>query len=56
MILKTVSDNDKYYKMPFLYLIASYSRNQAINWADKKYRYIEKRKTGSWMVYKFEMR
>lgn len=54
-IVKIASDDDKYYKMPFLYLLSSYVRNQTMKWADKKYTYIDKRKKGSWIVYKFAL-
>ena len=51
-----IASNDlEYYKMPFLYLVFSYVRNQAIDWADKNYVFVSKQKTGSWMVYKFVM-
>ena len=52
-IINKASDDKEYYKTPFLYLIFSYVRNQALNWADKKYKYIGKKRTGSWMIYKF---
>lgn len=52
-IINIASDNSKYYKIPFLYLLSSYVRNQAIDWADNKYTYIEKQEIGSWMIYKF---
>lgn len=52
-IVTIASDDKEYHKMPFLYLVSSYLRNQAIMWASEKYRYIEKKQTGSWMVYKF---
>ena len=42
--------------MPFLYLVTSYYRNQAISWADEKYNFEDKKETGSWMVYKFALR
>jgi len=48
------SDDKRYYKTPFLYLVSSYSRNQAISWANKKYSYIGKNKKGFWMIYKFK--
>ena len=50
------SDDNRYYKMPFLYLVSSYVRNQAMEWADKKYNYLEKKDTGSWVIYKFALR
>lgn len=53
-LIEKASDDEKYYKMPFLYLIAAYVRNQAIKWADKKYTYIEKKNIGNWMIYKFQ--
>lgn len=56
MIVKTASDDTKYHKIPFLYLTASYLRNQAIKWADEKYVYKGKMSRGSWMVYKWQLR
>ncbi|MBR2069018.1 MAG: hypothetical protein IJ877_04565 [Candidatus Gastranaerophilales bacterium] len=55
-IIKTASVDEKYFKMPFLYMISSYMRNQAINWANEKYVYQGKKKIGSWMIYKFSAR
>ena len=50
-----ILNNDKYYKKTaFLYLMASYVRNEAIDWASENFKYIDKRQKGSWMVYCFE--
>ena len=44
----------RYQKTPFLFLIASLNRNEALKWADENFKYENKIKTGSWMVYKFK--
>ena len=50
---KLANDEKKYKKIPFLYLIASNSRNDSIKWADKNLTYINKKVQGSWMIYCF---
>ena len=52
-IRKIASDSEKYHKMPFLYLIMSYLRNEVMTWADSKLTYVEKYHAGDWMVYEF---
>ena len=53
--LKTLAqDEEKYTKIPFLYLIASYNRNKSLIWAHQNFKHIEKIKKGSWMIYSFE--
>ncbi|MBR6298518.1 MAG: hypothetical protein IKR34_04675 [Candidatus Gastranaerophilales bacterium] len=47
-------DEKRYQKTPFLFLIASLNRNEALKWADENFKYENKIKTGSWMVYKFK--
>lgn len=47
------NNNEKYKQTPFLYLLFSYTRNFAMNWANKNFSYEQKRKKGSWLVYKF---
>ena len=49
-----LEDDEKYKKTPFLFLIASHSRNQTMEWASKNFKYLDKRKMGSWMIYCFE--
>ena len=50
-----VLNNDEYYKKTaFLYLMASYVRNEAMDWASENFKYIDKRQKGSWMIYCFE--
>ncbi len=52
--LKKLSEEDeKYKKTPFLYLLFSYARNHSMNWANKNLNYADKRKKGSWIIYKF---
>ena len=53
-LFNLASDDKKYYSIPFLYLIASYSRNKALEWADTRLEYIKKKQTGSWTIYCFE--
>ena len=48
-----LSDEEKYKKTPFLFLIASYMRNKSLDWAARNLLYQGKIKTGSWMVYSF---
>lgn len=48
-----LSDEKKYNKTPFLFLIASYMRNRTLDWAARNLLYKGKIKTGSWMVYSF---
>ena len=52
-IKSIASDDNKYRKTPFLFLIASLNRNEALKWADSKFTFENKIKTGAWMVYKF---
>ena len=47
-------NEEEYKKTPFLYLISSYSRNRALEFADDNLNYIGKTKAGSWMIYSFE--
>jgi len=47
-------DKEKYEKTPFLYLIASYSRNKSLDWAWRNLNYIGKIQKGSWTIYSFE--
>ena len=47
-------DNEKYKKTPFLYLIASYSRNKSLDWASRNLNYSGKIQKGSWVIYSFE--
>lgn len=54
-IINIASDDIKYYKMPFLYLIFSYVRNQSMDWASENYKYVAKKKTGGWMIYQFKL-
>ncbi len=52
--LKHLAQREKeYQKTPFLYLLFSYARNYSINWANKNLNYADKRKKGSWIIYKF---
>lgn len=52
--LKQLAQNEKNYKeTPFLYLLFSYTRNYSMDWANKNLNYADKRKKGSWMIYKF---
>ena len=51
---KIASNDELYKKTPFLYLIASYTRNGAMEWANKNYKYLSKKQAGSWMIYCFE--
>ena len=48
-----LSDEGKYNKTPFLFLIASYMRNKSLDWAARNLLYQGKIKTGSWMIYSF---
>lgn len=50
---KLAQDEKQYKKTPFLYLLFSYTRNYSINWANKNLNYADKRKKGSWIIYKF---
>lgn len=52
-IRKIASDDSKYHKMPFLYLIMSYLRNEVMTWADNRLTYLGKDRKGDWMVYEF---
>ena len=53
--MRTILDNDvEYKKTPFLFLMASYVRNEAMDWASEYFKYIDKRQKGSWMIYCFE--
>ena len=47
------NDEKRYKKTPFLFLIASLNRNEALKWADENFQYENKIKKGAWMVYKF---
>ena len=47
-------ENNRYKEIPFLYLIASYSRNEAMDWAIKNFSYEGKIKKGAWIIYKFK--
>jgi hypothetical protein len=49
-----LKDEKRYKKTPFLFLIASLNRNEAIKWADSRFVYKDKIKTGAWMVYRFD--
>ena len=51
---KIINDDEKYNKTPFLYLMASYVRNEAMSWADRNFKYLKKEKTGNWVIYCFE--
>lgn len=51
---RLTKENNRYKEIPFLYLIASYSRNEAMNWAIKNFSYEGKIKKGAWMIYKFK--
>jgi len=49
-----IKDEKKYKNTPFLYLVASYARNESINWANKNFKYLDKRYKGAWAIYCFE--
>lgn len=52
--LKTIANDEaRYKKTPFLFLIASLNRNEALDWANEKYSFENKIKIGDWTVYKF---
>jgi len=51
---KILNNENIYKKTPFLFILASYSRNKAIEWADENLRYVQKAEKGSWMIYCFE--
>ncbi len=52
--LETIAkDDSRYKKTPFLFLIASLNRNEALNWANEKLVFENKTKLGDWTVYKF---
>ena len=54
--LKKIANNEKKYKtIPFLYMMASYARNKSLEWADKNMEYVNKKETGSWIVYNFKI-
>ena len=48
-----LSDEEKYNKTPFLFLIASYMRNRTLDWAASNLMFQGKIKKGYWMVYSF---
>ena len=52
--IKTIlEDKNRYKKTPFLFLMASLSRNEAIKWANERFVYKNKNKKGAWTVYEF---
>lgn len=51
---RILKDENLYLDTPFLYLIASYSRNKSLYWAYSNLEYKNRLKKGSWMVYSFE--
>ncbi|MBQ8635805.1 hypothetical protein IJ425_06605 [bacterium] len=51
--MNIVSDDEKYKKTPFLFLIASLVRNEVMDCANDNLKYIGKTKIGSWVVYSF---
>ena len=53
-ILQIVNNEEKYKNTPFLFLIASLVRNQAVDSANRNLAYIGKAKAGSWMIYSFQ--
>lgn len=51
---RILGDENLYQNTPFLYLIASYSRNKSLYWAYSNLKYQAKIKKGSWMIYSFK--
>lgn len=47
------SDEKKYYKTPFLFLISSYNKNSSLKWAYKNLSYLNQKDRFQWIVYKF---
>lgn len=53
-IEEILSDEKTYLETPFLYLITSLSRNLTMNCVSQNLNYLEKKETGSWMIYAFQ--
>lgn len=49
-----LNNNDQYYKIPFLYLVSSYTRNYVVEEALKRLRLNGHYTTGAWLIYVFE--
>lgn len=53
LYLNKIAQDVKYEKTPFLFLIASYVRNQSMTIVSHELKYENKLENGDWVVYSF---